>query len=352
MADICINRENLNYILDTYSQEDTTYRIIEKFPKKGNSNAETCKFILAGNECTIDIFYKKDGTKLIPVGKNIDTANILIEHVSLKGLNANIESKQMVIITNSDFADEMQGYFDMNYTNIVKVEKAGNKYVFQGCNLDKVTIHQYKDKIMIQGKPLYVFSLIMDYIANVADVAFEDYYEKYSDFVGSDMSFTSIRSYMQSDLGELYNYLDEALLKTLASSIILLNQNKNNSIGDFSGCLTGSFKTLEGFMKKILSQKYKYKFSRQGKFDMFDKINGAFIVKRGSVSASQEECKCLESLYTLFNNKRNTYLHAKINPAMTSNIESYIEAKSIYEQIIDELKYAYNVFYGVQNERV
>jgi len=77
---------------------------------------------------------------------------------------------------------------------------------------------------------------------------------------------------------------------------------------------------------------------------MFDTYT--WTLKSGYFECTKQEERQLCALYKLFNNKRNTYLHAKINPSMTSVISSYMEAENIFTDIVTTIKTSYEVFFG------
>ena len=344
MANILINRTDLQILIENYASENNSFHLLSSYQLKGNANATTYNFILNGKQCRIDIYYKEKETKLIPNGKNIEQSNILIEYIKQHSLNPNIETKQIVFSTSDDFCEKIKEYMMINYPESVKVEKNKNKYTFTGYNQDKVYILQYKDKIMLQGKPLYVFSLIINYIAENSDINPEEFSNIICANLGVNIPFKVIRERMEILLGKAYPYIDEAIRKTLSSSIVMMEKHKNDFIEDYSGCLTGAFKTLEGYLKKILKQKYHYEFNKTANFELFDKNN--WCLKPGFIKCSKDEEKQLCELYKLFNNKRNVYLHAKINPATTSIISSYMEAESIFTEIVTTIKNSYEVFFG------
>ena len=100
----------------------------------------------------------------------------------------------------------------------------------------------------------------------------------------------------------------------------------------------------ELYLKKILKNKYHHQFNKTATFEMFD--SKAWTLKSGYIACTKQEERQLCDLYKLYNDKRNTYLHAKVNPSMTSVISSYIDAKSIFDEIIDTIRSSYEVIFG------
>lgn len=344
MAKILINRTDLQVLIENYTKENNSFRILSSYQIKGNTNATTYNFILNGKQCRFDIYYKEKETKVIPVGKNIEQTNILIEYIKEHALNPNIETKQIIFPSNVDFCDKIKEYMLLYYPESVKVETNKNIYIFIGYNQDRVYIHQYKDKIMLQGKPLYVFGLIISYIAENTDIDLESFSNLMCTNLDVNVPFKAIRERMEILLSNAYSYIDEAIRKTLSSSIVMLEKHKDGFIEDYSGCLTGVFKTLEGYLKKVLKRKYHHQFNSNATFELFDKQN--WCIKPGYIQCNESEERQLCELYKLFNNKRNVFLHSKINPATTSIISSYMEAESIFNEIVTAIKESYDVFFG------
>lgn len=342
MANILINRNDLPILIENYTKNNDTFRLLNSYQMKGNSNANVYDFIVEGKKCTINVFFKQKETKIIPIGKNTEQANLLIDYIKEHSLNPNVETKQIVFPSTSTICEDMKNYFAITCPELVNCEVNGNCYVFIGYNQDRVNIHQYKDKIMLQGKPLYVFGLIINYMAENTDIELNDFSDLMSKSLNANMPFSIVREKMENILGKSYIYIDEAIRKTLSSSIIMLETHKNDFLEDFSGCVTGAFKTLEGYLKKILKNKYHHNFNKSAAFEMFDKDT----LKQGYIICTKQEEKQLCDLYRLFSDKRNTYLHAKVNPSMTSVISSYIDAKSIFDEIVDTIKSSYEVIFG------
>lgn len=344
MASILINKNDLPILIENYSKENNTFRLISVFQIKGNNNAFTYKFILNGKSAQINIYYKEKETKIIPFGRNVEASKILIEYIKSHSLNPNIETKQIVFPSKDLLCEQMKNYFTVFYSDRVKIEQTGNQYTFIGYNQDRVYIHQYKSKVMIQGKPLSVFGLIISYIAENTDIEIENFSNTLCESLNLNLPFSVVREKMQILLGRAYGYIDEAIRKTLSSSIVMLEKHKNDFLEDYSGCVTGAFKTLEGYLKKVLKKKYGHKFNRNATFEMFDTYN--WSLKPGFINCETNEEKQLCALYKLFNNKRNVYLHAKIDPSMTSIISSYMDAESIFKEIVEAIKNSYEVFFG------
>ena len=115
---------------------------------------------------------------------------------------------------------------------------------------------------------------------------------------------------------------------------------------DYSGYVTGEFKALEGYLKKVLTKQYKYKFDKKNKsFWMFAKDENGLSVIDKDINLSDAEKHCLNKLYNIYQNKRNVYLHGTIDPAQTKIVENISEVQSLSNQILATIEESYNVIF-------
>ena len=91
-------------------------------------------------------------------------------------------------------------------------------------------------------------------------------------FTTTKISTADIRETIKANLSNSYTFLDEALIKSLSGSITSLKTIKESE--DYTCCVTGAFKTLEGYLTKVLVNKYSYKIDKKNKFSMFYKDRG------------------------------------------------------------------------------
>ena len=133
------------------------------------------------------------------------------------------------------------------------------------------------------------------------------------------------------------------MIKSLSGSITSLKTIKESE--DYTCCVTGAFKTLEGYLTKVLVNKYSYKIDKKNKFSMFYKDKGNLSKIENDKLISNDEKEYLIKLNKIYSNKRNVFLHATIEPSQTRIIENWQEAKEIVDEIIENIEKSYNVFY-------
>lgn len=343
MAEIHINKDDIKTIAESYKKENDTF-VIRSFTDKGSQ--KRCQFYLNGKDCIIDFYIKKNSVKIMPVGNNIDESNKLINFISEKGFSTDVETTQFTFAYNKNLVDLLVAYINNECVGLVNCIQEGNIYRFIGYNGDIVTFtfYQTTNKAMIQGKPFYAFSIVTTFLSGLPSFSLEDIVNLNNTFAGMNTPVFSIRLDMQNKLENAYDYLDEALLKSISGSLTLLKQKASSE--DYTGCVTGEFKALEGYLKKILTTKYCYKLTKKDTFSMFhkDKITGKTELEQNT--AIPEICKTeLKKLYSIYSNKRNVYLHSTVDPSQTRIISTLKEALSLSNEILQAIKDSFKVIF-------
>ncbi len=345
--EVYVNPNDIDMILELYKTQDKTF-VIKSFPK--NNVKRRCNFYIEGKECLIDFFIKKDKkVRIQPVGKNIEYANKVLDFFKTKTMNANVETKTCTINCKEIIVNRLVEYIKEDCSQLVNIVKNNNIIKFEGYNGDTVTCTFYKttSKLMIQAKPLYTFSLIISYLSQFDEIEFDEIIEVTNKLSGQSISKEVIRNDMKKILVKSYVYLDEALKKSISGSLILLKRKEYSE--DYTGYITGEFKALEGYLKKILTQKYNYTFDRnKPNFSMFAKNpnnpqNKSEIEMDNKISNAEKDA--LKSLYNIYKNKRNIYLHSRIDPSQTRVIENLSEAQRLSDEILDSIEKSYNIIF-------
>lgn len=342
MAEILINKNDIESIIESYEKENRTFVIKSLIDY---DNKKICKCFINGKECRITCYIKKNSVNIIPVGKNIDECNLLIKYIESKGFLTSVAVNQFTFSCTKAVIEVLVEYLRDECNGIVTCSQRGNIYKFTGYNGDVLTFTFYNqtNKAMIQGKPFYAYSIVMTYLSSLPEFSFDQIVEINSSFTEINTLSDSIRYDMRSKLGNSYSYLDEALLKSIAGSLTLLKQKASSE--DYTGCVTGEFKALEGYLKKLLSQKYSYRLEKKNTFEMFYRKRGIPSKIELDSQIDQDSKKELNKLYDVYKNKRNVYLHATVDPSQTRIIESLKEAQDLSEEILQTIKDSYIIIF-------
>ncbi len=334
MAKIHINPKDIEGIIKGYSCVDSTYLLKSYL---GNEKKQVCKFNLKGKECALDIFVTEKYVSILPKGKNTDECNILIKHIEQSGYSATVKPEQFTMFCTKTILDSLEKHICDELPDTISISKSSNVYKVSGYNGDVVTLHYYptKDKILIQGRPHQAYSVIMSFFSSLPEYKLEDIILMGSQGRTNEINTSDVRKQMKDKLGGAYYYLDEALLKSISGSISMINQI--NQSEDYTGCLTGAFKALEGYLKKILSTIFGYRLQKLNTFSMFHEVNGFCDLDSNSL-IDLEQKNALMSLYKMYSNKRNVYLHSTIDPSYTRIIQEKKEAHDLLFDVLDLIR--------------
>lgn len=342
MAEVIINPNDIEKIIKNYNSTDNKF-VFRSY--LGSEKKKICKFYMNSKECRLDIFIKNKSVNIIPVGTNIDEAKILLEYIMSKGFSKEVAVKQFSFDCSEEIIQKLKSYIDENWYGIIKYIEEGNMVRFEGYNRDEVIIHFYatKNKAMIQARPYETYSIIITFLTDFITLDLDKFIEFNNNFIGINKPSSAVRDEMKNKLEKSYNYLDEALLKSISGSISLINQECYCE--DYTGLLAGVFKGLEGYLKKILKEKYNFRLTKRDTFSMFYRREGnpSIIDLKNDIEENKKQK--LNELYSLYSNKRNVYLHATIDPSLTRIITNKKEAESLADQILTTIKDSYNIIF-------
>ena len=124
----------------------------------------------------------------------------------------------------------------------------------------------------------------------------------------------------------------------------MLEQNDYSE--DYTGHITGIFKALEGYLKKVLSKEFNYKIKKKQSFSMFYKDKGNKSEIDLDNNLTQDEKDALNRLYSIYSDKRNVYLHSTVDPSQMRIIEKISEARNLADEILNKIESSYDVFFN------
>lgn len=342
MGEIYVNEMDIESIVNSYKRINKDFVVYSFIDDK---NKKTCKFYLNRKECRVDFWIKKNTVRVLPVGKNQDEAIKLIEYIESQAQKADVPASQIVFKCNFDMISGIINNIEEEFCGLIKCNQNGNIYRFKGYNGDTVTLTLYptKNKAMIQARPLYTFGIIANYLSELTDITFDEFVEINNAFANVNMPSQRIREDMKEILKNSYNYLDDAILKSISGSLILLKRKEYSE--DYTGYITGEFKALEGYLKKVLVKKYGYKIKKKQSFSMFYRENGNKSEIDLNTNINDDEKSELNRLYRIYSDKRNVYLHSTVEPSQMRIIESIKEAQELSDEILNSIEKSYNIIF-------
>lgn len=346
--EVYINPDDIETYIKDYSKKNIDF-VLSNYIKVHGKEEYICNFFISGKQCKIKFYVKvkKMSVKMMPIGKNAEESNKLIKYLAQLGYPVNsVQPKQTVFSCNKETIEELIKCVEDEFSSEIQIKYYSNNRIrFIGYNKDyiDITFYPQTNKTMIQGRPFKTFGIIMTLLSQLSSVSLDNIVEINNMFTVVKILTTDIREIIKSNLSNSYTFLDEALIKSLSGSITSLQTIKESE--DYTCCVTGAFKTLEGYLTKVLMNKYSYKIDKKNKFSMFYKDKGNLSKIENDKLISNDEKEYLIKLNKIYSNKRNVFLHATIDPSQTRIIENWQEAKEIVDEIIENIEKSYNVFY-------
>lgn len=346
--EVYINPDDIETYIKDYSKKNIDF-VFSNYIKVQGKEEYICNFFISGKQCKVKFYVKvkKMSVKMMPIGKNAEESNKLIKYLAQLGYPVDsAQPKQTVFSCNKETIEELIKYVEDEFSSEIQIKYYSNNRIrFIGYNKDyiDITFYPQTNKAMIQGRPFKTFGIIMTLLSQLSSVSLDNIVEINNMFTAVKISTTDIRETIKSNLSNSYTFLDEALIKSLSGSITSLQTIKESE--DYTCCVTGAFKTLEGYLTKVLVNKYSYKIDKKNKFSMFYKDKGNLSKIENDKLISNDEKEYLIKLNKIYSNKRNVFLHATIDPSQTRIIENWQEVKEIVDEIIENIEKSYNVFY-------
>ena len=119
MAKILINKEAIEYVLETFFKENT--HCVKK-EIRTSANKIICKFCIERKECRVDIHILKDGIRPVTVGKHHEDSSILLRYLESKGTIDDQVSQQFVIKDITILKDILE-YIKTDFAGKIKIEQ-------------------------------------------------------------------------------------------------------------------------------------------------------------------------------------------------------------------------------------
>lgn len=256
MSRILLDKDNLEILVRKYFNDNQQY-ILKQYTQ--DKNKHIVVFYTNGIECKVDLYLSSKGVKPVPT-KNKDHGIHFVEFIESCGIKDELVSHQ-VSLPYIDILPTLIKEISSKYSDTIKINREGNRYIIKGYSTDQVYITAYDDKFLIQGKPYYAFQMVMGYLADNDLIEFDEFVNINQKFTNTTINSNIIRQKINNLLVNSYAYMEEAQLKSISSSFSFLDENVLSE--DYSSALTGAFKGLEGFLKKILTQEFNCKLSEK-----------------------------------------------------------------------------------------
>lgn len=341
-----LDLQNLDKLQDTLSSCD----FLKEFKIKSQDNSKTAYELipLQGKTGLINIFHNKNGkiTLGISQGGNPDLSAKIAEIIVEKH-KADV-SAVLGTLTLSNFSEKnfnlIIGYFKEEKNCKLTLTEHDNPKSIQAklenkngqCN---ITFY-FNGTLIIQGKPNILKLEISQTISILCPEHSDELIESEVNFFKITMLEDDIDSQTRKLLPNSYDYLKGKLIDYLKQAVVL-SRIQLPTLPDYSCKVDTVFVVIEGILKRILTEELHITFDNFG--DVFEKRENEHRFKLAEKHIKIVNSKILadrlETLYTLFNNRRHSLLHFKLPTETKPLIQSEVEANLLFSKcmlLIDE----------------
>ena len=201
---------------------------------------------------------------------------------------------------------------------------------------DKLTLHTYSNhRIMVQGKPLYLYNEFLSYVSYSPKVEVNDIIKATNEFIDTNTDVDEARNKMSEMMPMAYaGNVDPVIRKLFSPSVTLDDVEKE--FEDYSCFTFPALRALEGYLKYLLSEKNivideTHNFGTVFNKDSNDKA--IVIPKYVTAIANNDYVEDLEEIYNYFKANRHVIFHVDQILITTKIIEDKQEAISIINDV-------------------
>lgn len=344
---IYIDRDSLEQIISETGRNEWSSFEFEKLSKVGN--ADRCIFYINGKKAILDFYFKNKGTVTItPTGSNRELSErlrcLIEEQCEYK--DTGISKTHSLLIT-KEWALKLIDFL----SSLNDVEKECNtceqpkheSYKFKSNIGDKITFNIYDTgKLVIQGKPAYLYSEAMAFLSYCPEITVEDILEANNKFQDVDIKIKDVRDELKVLMPNAYGNIDDTIIKILSPSITL--KKIKMDIEDYSCYAFPALRALEGYLKYLLGLKDITIGHDFGKVYSYNKKTGEYYLKK-KIATEISDIKmqnALEQVYNYFNKNRHTIFHTDQILIVSRILEDNQEADLIINEVINMIESTYS----------
>lgn len=344
---VYIEKEKIDDIISTVGNEEWTSFECEKLAKVGV--ADRCVFYVEGKKAVLDFFFKEDGpTTMNPTSTNIELSErlkLLIEQQCIyKDTGV---SKTHSLLINREWASKLVGF--MNTLNNVKCNLTPHQqpkydsYQFISCIGDKITFNIYDTgKLVIQGKPAYLYSETISFLSYCPNITIEDILEANNKFQNVNVKTDDIRDELKVLMPTAYGKIDDTIAKILTPSLVL--KKIKVKLEDYSCYVFPALRALEGYLKFLFLSKNIVVNRTFVPFYDYNSSNGQHYLNNDysrEVNDSKTQV-AMEEVYNYFRKNRHVLFHTEQILFNTITLDNRQEADLIINEVINLIESTYS----------
>lgn len=296
-----------------------------------------------GKKVLLNVYFKKDGTTTINpnVGKEQelgkDIASFLKENLSFSNIELVDFSTKSISEEDFKFLKEylVDCKIDEEFVNKINGEKT--KYTSK--YKDSITITRYNNgNTQFQGKPLYVFSEIRNFLIDILEI--KEIIDFENQVYKVDINVNDIQEELSAILPNSYTYICPTTKKMLSSALTL--KKIDIELEDYTAFAFPALRGIESYLKIIFKEK-EVAFEGNG-FNHFDKNNGQYSLK--NEYKTQVNCiktvDCIEKCYNYYNKNRHPLFHASNISTTSKVLTKKNDAIKIVDTVFKLIEETYN----------
>lgn len=185
----------------------------------------------------------------------------------------------------------------------------GRSIVLKLNNKDKITIHHYDNKLIMQGKPKQLFSTILSYVTELVEI--EEIPQIYNDTYKLNIDKEEVQAKFQYYMPNSFDKLPEKISKALHQAVY--NLKLDGDMFDGTYLAQPVIRVIDGHLKQILLELEivpDWKYIKENGYNMFEKVGAKYkLCSDRYGKATVEQVKYIGNCYTFFHNNRNKLSH-------------------------------------------
>lgn len=296
-------------------------------------------FEVNGKISSLDIYQRSDGQTTLKTIEVDDAYAIkLKDAIESRGYKTTSAQKQFTMFVGEDWIKKTVRYLsDLCNGHVEKHENQEHiRYVFVSEIGDKLTLHTYSNhKILVQGKPLYLYNEFLSYVSYSPKVEMNDIVSATNAFVDTNTDVDEARTRMSEMMPVAYaGKVDPVIWKLFSPSVTLIGVEKK--LEDYSCFTFPALRALEAYLKYLFSEKDIVIDETNNFGSAFTKnADGKMVVihKYAADIADADYVEALEEVYNYFRANRHVIFHVNQILIATKVIESKQEATSIINEV-------------------
>lgn len=298
-----------------------------------------------GQQAMLNIYKKKDGTiSMQATGKNLALAEQFAEIIynatpfknDVHGTAFPIKSSQSTLMGLVDFLLTLEGVSIIEQIN----GEDSARFRLTSRIGDRVTITYYgkTGTLLVQGKPLYLYSHCINYLAGSTDVSIDNIIESHIAEHKLNIDSSSIHNEISTLMPTSYFKLNPFILKLMSPSFVL--KKLAVDMEDYSCYVFPVLKALEGYLKHLLDL---------CGIQVKDNFGGIFKNKKlmpriETQINNDDKIQSLEFIYDYLVRSRHVFFHASQIIITTRVIEDITEAHTIINDVPMMIEKTYRYF--------